>query len=198
MTENPNVKLKERRRYFRINDEINLYYNLLEDATAVRPSFLSNDLLNNCSLLTAVDLMTDEARQTLLRIEQKDQDNAKYLAFLNQKIDLIAQALSLLMDENDEFYTRNVNLSASGVAFISEDPLQIGNILEIKMVLSTISAVIVTYAKVIYCNELQDSEHRSFNVGVDYLELQEQERELINKHIIKKQMQLIREGRGIS
>lgn len=185
---------EERRRYFRINDDINLFYKVITDHSLIKTSHLNSDILSNCSLSTALDLMTQEAKLTLHRIDQNEPEIAKYLAMLNSKIDLLAQALKSLGADSTEYQTRTVSLSASGVAFDCEEALNIGDMLEIKMVLSSLTAVIVTYAKVVYCkiNPENNADRLPYVIGVDYVNLQEQEQELMIKHMIKKQMQQIR------
>ncbi len=185
----------ERRRYFRINDDINLYYTILNEASSIKNSYLSNNILESCSLSTALELMTQEANTVMHRIELREPEIAKYLAILNSKIDLIAQAINHHETETSDYQTRNVNLSASGVAFEGDELLNVGTVLELKMVLSSLTAVVVTHAKVVYCKQNPEHSHDShpFLIAVDFVNLQESERELINSHIIRKQIQQIRE-----
>ena len=57
-------------------------------------------------------------------------------------------------------------------------------------------AVIVTYGKVIYCKEKQPPDNKFTHVvGVNYINMKEQDRELLIKHVVKRQMQQIRENK---
>ena len=191
------VKLRneERRRFFRIDDDINLYYKVIGQQPVNNMSRVSNDILGSCSLSTALDMLTQESKVLMRRIEAKDSDISDYLKLLNNKIELIAQALTLQDADFNEQKTRNVNLSASGLAFDNEEELKMGEYLEVKMVLSSIAAVILVHAKVVYCRKNNDNDmdgKPSFIVGLDYVNMQEQDRELLIKHIVRRQMQQIR------
>ncbi|MGR9047003.1 MAG: PilZ domain-containing protein, partial [Gammaproteobacteria bacterium] len=115
----------------------------------------------------------------------------------DSKIDLVSQAIMMQGTDFKEKDSRNANLSASGVAFDSEEALAVGDFLEIKMLLVSCMAVIVTYGKVIYCKEKSPHDERySHVVGVNYVNMKEQDRELLIKHVVKRQMQKIRENKG--
>lgn len=195
MTNITKARNDERRRFFRINDDINLVYSLITDHSLAKDSYLSNDILSNCKLSTALDLMNQDAKISFQRIEQQDPDVARFLGIINKKIELLAQAVTSLGYDSGGDETRNVNLSASGVAFECAEELQLDATLEIKMVLNSMSAVLVTFGKVVYCRENNDdsTENLPFQVGVDFVNLQDSEQELINKHIIRKQFQMIRD-----
>lgn len=189
---------KERRRYFRIDDEVNLYYKKV-DEKIITQSSLSDNVLANCSLTAALEMISQESRLMMSRIERNTPDIADYLKLIDSKIELLSQAIMMQGTDFKEKDTRNANLSASGVAFDSEEVLQAGEFLEIKMLLVSCMAVIVTYGRVIYCKEKQLPEDRYTHVvGVDYVNMKEQDRELLIRHVVKRQMQQIRETKGNS
>ena len=188
---------EDRRRFFRIEDEINLYYKRVDDKLLNESNSSSEDVLGNCSLSAALDMMSQESQLTLRRLERNDPDVADYFKILENKIDLIARAVLMQgMDLSDQ-KTRNVNMSASGIAFDCEESMQAGECIEIKMLLASSMTVIVTYGKVIHCKKNADNESDfSFIVGVDYYNMKEQDREMLIKHVVKRQMQQIREHKG--
>ncbi len=187
---------KERRRFFRIDDEVNLYYRKVDENSPTKVDRISEQLLSNCSLTSALEMVSQEARPLLVRIEKDNPEIAQYLKLIDTKIDLVSQAVMMQRSDLEETESRNVNLSASGLAFDSEEKLESGTYLEIKLLLLSCMAVIVTYAKVIYCQPwMQPEPGRAFRIGVDYVSIAEQDRELLIKHIVKRQMQLIRETR---
>ncbi|MGR9115202.1 MAG: PilZ domain-containing protein [Gammaproteobacteria bacterium] len=188
---------KERRRFFRIDDEVNLYYKKVDEKIISQSSHLSDNVLANCSLAAALDMISQESRMMMTRIERNSPDIADYLKLIDSKIDLVSQAVMMQGTEFKEKDTRNANLSASGVAFDSEEPLEIGDFLEIKMLLVSCMAVIVTYGKVIYCKEKHPPENQYTHVvGVNYINMKDQDRELLIKHVVKRQMQQIRENKS--
>lgn len=186
---------EERRRFFRIDDDINLYYKVLGPNPVNDTSYVSTDILGSCSLASALDMLSQEAKVLMRRIETRDPDVADYLKLLNNKIEIIAQTMMLQGTDFGEQTTRNVNLSASGLAFDNDEELKMSDYLEVKMVLSSIAAVILVNAKVVYCKKNIDSEQSnkpSYMIGLDYVNIQDQDRELLIKHIVRRQMQQIR------
>jgi c-di-GMP-binding flagellar brake protein YcgR len=90
--------------------------------------------------------------------------------------------------------TRNVSLSASGVAFECEELISEGEFLEIKLLLTSSMAVIVSYGNVVYSRKNPDTKSDlAYIVGVAFSEMKEQDKELLIKHVVKRQMQQIRE-----
>jgi hypothetical protein len=188
---------QERRRFFRIDDDINLYYKII-DANAVKPANqVSEDMLNGCSLSIAWHILSQEAKVMQPRVETKDAEIAEYFRILNAKLDLIAQAFVLQDVEESEQKNRNVNLSASGLAFDNHEALQIGDHLEVRMVLGSIVAVILLQAKVVYCkNNAQDHPSKlPYLIGLEYENIQEQDRETLIQYILQRQKRQIRESK---
>jgi c-di-GMP-binding flagellar brake protein YcgR len=189
---------EERRRFFRIDDEVNLYYKPIDEKMVNRTSHISDNVLGNCSLAAALEMMSQESRFMMSRLERNSPEVADYLKIIDSKIELIAQALILQGSDFKEKDTINVNLSASGLAFDCSEKLNVDDYLEIKMLLVSCMAVIVTYAKVVYCKPKPDSSSGfPYVAGVDYINMKDQDRELLIKHIVKRQMQQIRESKEV-
>lgn len=193
------TKTEDRRGFFRIDDEVNLFYKKIDAKLAAEPHHLSDNILNNCSLSTALEMVSQEAALLLHRVEKSLPDVADYLRIIDAKIDLLAQAIMMQGFHFKENETRNVNISASGIAFNCEETLQKGDYLEIKMLLVSSMAVIVTYGRVIYCKTSQanDSRYPHF-VGVDFINIKDEDREMLIKYVVKKQLQQIRDKKQLT
>ncbi len=95
------------------------------------------------------------------------------------------------MKENE---TRNANVSVSGLGFECNEQLKVGQYLEIKMLLVHSTVVITTYAKVIHCSKNPDTaSNYQYVIGLDYVNMKESDRDLLSKHVAKKQLQQIRQ-----
>ncbi len=186
---------RERRRFFRIEDTVNLFYKPIDEKTVTALSHVSDDVLSNCSLAAALDVLSQEARIIAPRVERAEPELFEYLKILDTKVNLIAQAVMMQGDDFSEHNTRNVNLSASGLAFETDEAIEEGMFLEFKIMLTSCMAVIIAYAKVIYCRPNEHSEEYPYFVGVDYINMKDDDRELLIKHVVKKQMQQIRENK---
>jgi len=187
-------QVDERRRFFRIDDEINLFYNKVEPESIKKYSEASSELLNNCSLAAALDILNQESQIVFNRIERNNSDIADYLKIMDSKINLVARAV--LMDGTDLINekARYVSLSASGVAFECEELIAEGEFLEIKLLLTSSMAVVVSYGNVVYGHKNSaPKSDLAYIVGVAFSEMKEADRELLIKHIVKRQMQQIRE-----
>jgi hypothetical protein len=188
------AKLEERRGFFRIDDEVSLFYKKIEETKVAEPHQISDNILNSCSLSTALDMLSQDTAILLHRLEKNQPDVAEYLRLLDSKIDLVAQAVMMQKFEVSESETRNVNVSATGMAFNCEIAFKEGDYLEIKMLLISSMAVIVTYGRVIYCQSGQSNDTRyPYFIGVDFINMKEEDREMLIKYVIKKQLQQIRD-----
>jgi len=185
---------KEHRQFFRVDDKINLFFKKVDKSSINRASELESDVLHNFSLAAALDIMSQESQVILNRIERKNTDISNYLRVMDNKINLIAR--TLLMDGNEliEQESRNASLSASGVAFEAEEKLKEGDFLELRLLLASSMAIIVCYGYVVYCRKNKENEDNfPYVIGVAYSEIKEQDQELLIKHVVKRQMQQIRE-----
>lgn len=186
----------DKRHYFRVSDSVNLSYRLIDEQQAKNSPSSIPSLLDNCSLSSALDLISEEADIIYNKLEKVHSDFADYLKLLDIKLNLIAQAVIALSrpEEITENQTRNANISASGIGFDCHEALQVGQFLELKILLVHSTAVIITNARVVHCikNSNPDSNYPYF-VGVDYVSMKEPDRDLLSKHVAKKQLQQIRE-----
>jgi len=86
---------KERRRFFRIDDQVNLYYKKVDEKKVTPASHMSDNVLGNCSLSAALELISQESRVMMHRLERTEPDVADYLKLIESKIDLISQAVMM-------------------------------------------------------------------------------------------------------
>ena len=187
-------EFEEKRRYFRVNDNISLLYQVINEARIKKLSHVSYDVLSNCSLSAALDVLNQEAAALAPRLDRRDPEMFEYLKILDNKINLIVQSLSPRQDDFSEQDKREVSLSAAGVAFTNDVALPIDTLLELRMVLTSCLAVIVAYGRVAQCKDIsQDNAEHPYAICVEYVNMKEEDRELLIKHVIKKQMQQLRD-----
>lgn len=194
MDKSKNSIPEDRRQFFRIDDEVSLFYKQVEEQKAIAASQVTDDVLSNCSLVTALDVLDQESRIILYRLEKHQPEIAEYLKIIDSKISLVAQAVMRQGHDFSEGNIRNANISASGLAFECDETMQEGEFLEIKLLLTSCLAVIVIYGKVIHCKEnTLANAAMPYQIGIEYINLKEQDREVLIKHVVKRQMQQIRE-----
>lgn len=185
---------EEKRRYFRVNDTINLLHRVINEKQIQTHSHVSNDILSSCSLAAALDVLNHEAAALAPRLDRRDPEMFEYLKILDNKINLIVQSLTPQQDAFSEHDKREVSLSAAGVAFSNEVAIPVGALLELRMLLTSCLAVIIVFGRVVQCNNMaDDNPDRPWAIGVEYVNINEEDRELLIKHVIKKQMQQLRD-----
>jgi len=184
----------ERRRYFRIDDDIVLSYQRVAADQVPSHHAFGDAEPDVFSLASHLELLSAESATLLRRIERDDPTLGDYLRFLEQKIDLIAHALLANEEEFRLQPAQRVNLSAAGLSFWCGDNLATGTVLELKLILPPTLIGIRAYGRVVYCR-YRGSEAPAYQVGVDFIELRDQDRDLLIRHIIKKQSQQLREHR---
>jgi hypothetical protein len=188
------AKTEDRRGFFRIGDELNLYYKRIDEKQANETPSTDN-ILNNCSLATALEVVSEDSALLLHRLEKTLPEVADYFRLIEAKIDLVAQAIMMQGFQFKENDTRNINVSSTGIAFECDEAFNQGEDLEIKILLVSSMAVIVTYGKVIHCEnrESGDDSPYPYFVGVSFVNMKDDDRELLSRYVVKKQMQQIRD-----
>ncbi|MDO9269491.1 MAG: PilZ domain-containing protein [Methylobacter sp.] len=167
------TKNKNRRVFFRIYDEVNLFYQKIDEKLLTEPYSTFENISNTPASTTDA--------------EKISQDSASSLPTLEKNLPDIRTPES----QFNESETRHVNISASGMAFNCEDALKEGDILVIKIQLASSMAAIVTYSQVVYCKNLQsddspsDSPHSCF-VGAHFVNMKDEDRKLLIKYVDKK------------
>ncbi len=185
------VDSPERRRFFRIEDEIVLVYRPVAPEDVPDSAAFPEQMADHFSITSTLEFLTQESQAQLRRIQRDHPDVADFLQTLERKIDVLAQALIISNNQLVDQPTRKVNLSAAGIAFDTEQALDEGCMLELKMVVPPALVGILTFGKVVYCRENEGS--HDYRVGVDFLSMREQDREFLIRHVVKRQLTQLRE-----
>lgn len=182
----------EKRRFFRINDNISLSYELLDPDTAKRGLNSSVGRLDNqYSLAATLDVLAQESTRIMQRLDQQGSEMLELYKILDAKMNALAQVVMFVGSSVDRQTSRQVNLSATGLAFQQAESLALDQYLAIEMYLPTTLALIKVYAKVVNCQTLANGQ---YSISVDYTHIQEEDRELLIKHVVRKQWQQLREN----
>ncbi|HAI96163.1 MAG: pilus assembly protein PilZ [Cycloclasticus sp.] len=180
---------KERRRFFRIDDEVALSYRLASEEEAIADEKLQVTTDATLSLATELEKMNERSRIHLRHVEKESPEVARYFSFIESKISFLAQHLMKSTDELFKKTTQPVNISGSGILFNADDPLSAGNFIEIKFILRPSLASIKAFSRVVSCH----SEGDLYRVAVEFNRLSDEDRDLLIRHVVKKQMNDIRE-----
>ena len=185
-------KNTERRRFFRINDDIFLEYDLL-DENEYNNAQEELDAIKHSAFSMSAEFATlnNEFHPLLNNIKQNTPDIAQYLELLNQKIDALSQHLleSQIPAEDNKV---SANLSASGIAFRSKKPINKGQGLRLRIVLFPEKVGIMVFGRVMHCDNEKDP-HSEHLITVDFEHIRYEDQELMIKHNINKQILELRQ-----
>ena len=188
------TQTKDRRGFFRVDDEVNVSYKKIDEKQVNEPHHVSDNILNSCSLSTTLETISQESTILLRRLDKNLPEVADYLRLIDTKIDLLAQAITMQGFQIKENNTRKINMSATGIAFGCEDALTEGDYLEIKILLISCMRVIVTYGRVVHCqNKPSNDSPYPYFVGVNFINMKDEDREILIKYVVKEQLQQIRD-----
>jgi len=186
------MSIKERRGFFRIEDKVTLQVRKLDESKNGERSGLHFSQKSHYSLANELERMKAESRVYFRNIEKEVPDVARYFSHLEEKIDLIARTFILDSEDLSLQETQLVNISGSGISFTSEQAYDIDDDVEITFVLHPVFMMINANARVVTCDELDDGRYR---LAIEFRNLSEDDRDLLIRHVVKKQMTDIRDNK---
>jgi len=188
----------ERREYFRIEDEIALDYRLISDDEADRlVEKIQSRQVDRFTAASSFAATTRQMTHVMHKVQSESAELARCLQAIDQKLNMIAQLFVTEEMELNEQPTREVSLSAGGVAFRAQHEIGMDSLLELRMVLFPSLVDILTVSRVIHCERIND-DNRQFpwQIAVVYEHLRESDREHLVRHIMAKETQQLRGERS--
>ena len=180
----------EKRRYFRIDDTVNLSFRVLKPCAPELK--LSTDIIDDSEMLEMVDAELDTLTNSLWDADPKF---ARAIGLLNQKVNLLAAhnrpSIEELMAQYDHQYPGiDVNISATGMAFHCDVKLEVGARLDMLLFLKP-SVSGITLTGTVLSTEVVDSDGQpSYNTCVEF-DIEAKEKEQLVQHIVRKQVETI-------
>ncbi|MGZ5007498.1 MAG: PilZ domain-containing protein [Methylobacter sp.] len=151
------TKNKNRRGFFRIYEEVNLFYKKIDEKSLTESQAVFDKGSN--SPASPVDKLAPEPR--------KNSPDAQF-------------------NKND---VCNINISASGLAFNCEDALKEGDCLMIRIMTAS-AAAIEAQCKIVYCKNSPTNDNECpYFVGAHFINMKDEDRELLIRHVDKKRLQ---------
>ncbi len=189
---------EERRRYFRITDSMGISYRPLgeEEARAfarqAKESGGQFDYAANFD--NRIQTLLDACKiQAPIAAELLDLMNKK-LNFVIQQMDVDAELVHRIA-----YSTREVNVSACGMAFANEEALAKGQQLQLDILLHPSELHVVALAEVVDCEAFStDGEDGGYFIRLDFIEINSNDQELLIQHIVKRQSVMLKQRRHIN
>ncbi len=186
---------QERRQFFRIDDDVYLDYQIMEEDEYHRrleqphgPRHEAGDIGLQLQTLTA------QASNILSQIRKRDPEIGQYLAILDRKVELIGRALGGTQLGAPAPNMR-ANISGGGIAFHTTSRLEPATKLELHLMLFPNNLVIHALGRVVHCHpDPVDSAH-PFKVGIEFTRISEMARDALVRHALELQSARLRQAR---
>ncbi len=178
--------MNDRRQYFRINDKVSLKYRVVQgidiETEVKRTEHEKNNL---AELKNAFNCIEAKIMTKMGRVEEVSPLVAEILGLFDKKLSLI-ESMIMHNDDKDNSITetQHVNLSASGMSFESNTPINDDVKLKMERVLFPEYQFIPLYARVVDCRKKMDDNLYRFNIAVDFVGISESDQEIIMQHIL--------------
>ncbi|MBX2838334.1 MAG: PilZ domain-containing protein [Gammaproteobacteria bacterium] len=184
---------KNRRAYFRIDDEVYLHANKVDHNTVVDIEEHRENFRQSTMLSARFHKQREAMDPVLEAIKSRDADVANYCLMLSEQVDLLVDSLLPVSVFASNEPLQSVNISAVGLQFKSQIDCQVGDVLEIIYVLFPNRDYIPLLAEVVRCE--RDDITEDNKISVKYISIDEADRELVIQHVLLKQRQNLQKNR---
>lgn len=173
------VVAEDRRSYFRIDDSLPVKAKKVNKRPSASRFLSVLPARQNFGLPLDMDIKEDAIMSMLQEI--------------NQKLDYLINHLIIKQEGIPVDECQEVNLSASGMRVEIEEEVDIGDIVEIKMVLPSFPPVAIqTFGEVVRVHKIERDGKVLYEVGLKFAQMTEEVREEIIQYTLKRQREIIR------
>lgn len=179
----------ERRENFRVNDKVLLDYRRLsrEEVALCRQQYAP-------SAFALVPEMNELRQQTAILRRQAEQESAviaRLLEQIDRKLDRVLGVLMMHELGNRCPQPVGVDIGADGMGFTATEVFEVGQALDMRLMMLTTGLGLHTFAQVVRCGE--SGKQSGFNVGVQFQFLRSYDREVLVQHLLQRQAMLLRQ-----
>ena len=175
----------ERREFFRIRDAVALEFKVVADSDVFSDPpqypFATGLAFHLIQEFTHIDQDCAAARR---QVGEENRALAAYLGGVERKLSLLARTLAASTGEAESSPTHEVTLSEGGLSFENEASFPVGTLLALKLTLFPSYVGILLFGKVVQCSLNEADRH---GVGVEFVRIRDQERQLIARYIMRRQ-----------
>lgn len=174
----------EKRQFFRVNDVMPLILKKMSpSASALKARLMPTGMLQQ----SFEPALADDDRQS-------DPNLLRMLTAIDAKLNLILERLLAQDSGLANVENRQVNLSEGGICLTLPDAYAVGDLIEIKMMLSSIPySVLLLYGLV---ERVQKLAENAFEVALTFIEMEDDVREVLSRHILQRQRGMLRNQLG--
>lgn len=188
----------DRRRYFRIHDEVPLTLEAL-DAAGIEALMeeMENRAETRFGLAARFSATTSQMDHVLNRIRERDADVALYLQSINQKLDAVARVMLLEEQAMAGMQVVDVDLSASGICVVWPTAMSPNQPVRVELITSASNARVLALGRVIRCRPAREAglDRPGYQLAIDFEHIGDHEEDLIMQEVMRRQAAQLRERR---
>lgn len=188
---------EERREFFRIKDEVVLDYRVINEAEidALRDR-IESSLPDRFTTASSFAASSRQIAHAFHSVQMESPEVARCLQAIDTKLNTLAQLFVAEEIRLNDQQTREVNLSAGGLAFRAQHQAEPGELLEMRLVLFPSLMGIVLGSRVVHCERINDGNLQyPWQIAVSYELIRESDRELLVRHVMAKETEMLRDQR---
>ncbi len=182
----------ERRRFFRIDDVVGVSFRMLSDEEANTHAIENHTQVDAFSLISSYETKIENY---LGQLRLQDPVVAAVLDNLNKKMNCVISQLELESRLVDRLAhkVQEVNISACGMGFTTDDELESGGTMSLNLILRPTNLHVNTFGTVVNCEPCNHS--GGYYVRVNFHDMDPADQEILIQHIVKRQGSLMRDAR---
>jgi len=182
-------QFEEKREYFRIDDQSQLAYQIVTAAEAtLKKQSLSPQLKQRAKWMEDLEDIDRVSASALTDVYEQSAGLVTYLNALNQKIQILLEALIEISTQNENTPLQHINISEGGMAFNSQEYIAPQTYLAISLLLRPTSRPFLCIAGVVTCQVLDGEGDLAYRIGVNFTDIQDTDRQTLSAHILRLQM----------
>ena len=136
------------------------------------------------------------AQRALSRLREKNMELAAYLQHLDTKVNIVLQKVSGEKSPFEMMALKEVNFSAAGLAFNHDQIIEKNEILGLHITLLPHYTYIYSFGQVVNCQEEENEKgEESYRVGVEFVLINDDDKEKLVQHNFRQQSQALRNRR---
>lgn len=183
--ENQSPDSNERRRFFRVDDRVLFRLRSPEEDDGTDTG-AGRDAVRIEPFLAELDREVDAA---IASLEHVAPQTSTVLHALNRKVGAVGRMVTEVGRALLQEPLRDVNLSASGMAFFHPGPMTAGDELILDLALLPEFIFFSPRARVVDCHPLKDG---GYWIAADFQDLDEPERDLLVRHVFRRHSEVVR------
>lgn len=175
----------DRRTHYRVDDDVYLEYLVLgeaEVASAIHE--FEQETHRHFNPLNQLHAITIRHRPLLDAVRTKWPEIGAYLLSIDERIQLLAHAIAQDQVGVPIVPNESVNISAGGISFASEQPLDNSAVLEFSIIIVPSYLHIYALGKIVYCRDNTAVDPAfPFRIGVEFSHIHDADRDALIRHV---------------